>query len=61
MLNPVIPYKDGSGRMGVEPYSTDAAVTDLLENGAGNLSPKGTLVLSEIVWEHKGRQWEGWA
>lgn len=60
MLNPVIPYKDGSGRMGVEPYPTDVAVTDL-ENGAGNLTLKGTLVLSEIVWEHKGRQWEGWA
>lgn len=58
MLNSVIPSKDGSGRMGIEPYSADT-VTDL-ENGTGNLTPNGTLVLSETVWGHKGGQWERW-
>lgn len=50
MLNSVTPAKDGSGRIGVELYAADAAVTDLLEHGAENLTSKDTLVLSEIVW-----------
>lgn len=61
MLNSVIPAKDGSGGIGVELYAADAAVTDLLEHGAENLTSENTLILSGIVWGHKGGQWEGWA
>lgn len=53
MLNSIIPAKDGSGGIGVELYAADAAVTDL-EHGAENLTSKDTLVLSGIVWGHKG-------